>query len=314
MRKVTRSCYSLYVFLGIKDRIYHPKFWYNIFSSSSFPVAEYYRNSKIFSTLLMWCSGTMLQWAFFVLFDVWKMNTSSVHCCLGEPGSIHLIGWWEMVGGLAGVTPCQSNQATEGTSNLLKEHGWHDSFGNCSGVVEIRLEITCASLQKLLVLEEITDTSSHKKKRMIPLRPEIYLVKLFIHKILQGGSSSTSSSRQSHLCNQTMLLRALTCQAIKNLWVKNLLFSVLMVKKFLFIICLLCISLCPLPLSRNQFSIVKSLDPSSWYPSHRFWGKVIRSPQNLFFSRLNRASIFSDSSQGTCHRILEIISAYSDSG
>lgn len=82
--------------------------------------------------------------------------------------------------------------------------------------MEIRLEVTCASLQKLLVLEDITDTTYHKK-RMSPLRPEIYSMTLATHKIPQEGSSPTSSSRQGQLCNQTMLLRALTSQAMKKL-------------------------------------------------------------------------------------------------
>lgn len=144
------------------------------------------------------------------------MSTSSVHCSLGEPGSIHLIGSQEMLGWLARVTLCQSTWATEGSPKLLKEHGCHDSFGNCGEVVEIRLEVTRASLQKLLVLEEITDTTYHKK-RMSPLRPEIYSMTLDTHKIPQEGSSPTSSSRQGQLCNQTMLLRALTSQAMKKL-------------------------------------------------------------------------------------------------
>lgn len=52
---------------------------------------------------------------------------------------------------------------------------------------------------------------------MSPLRPEIYSMTLATHKIPQEGSSPTSSSRQGQLCNQTMLLRALTSQAMKKL-------------------------------------------------------------------------------------------------
>lgn len=305
MRKVTRSYYSLYIFLGIKDRIYHPKFWYNIFSFFSFPVLEYYRNSKIFSTLLTPHSGTILQWTFFVLFgNVWKMSTSSVHCCLGKPGSIHLIGSREMVGWLAGVTLCQSTQATEGTPKLLKEHGWHDSFGNWWRYGDQVRSHMCVSAETACAGRDHWYKFPQKKPRMSPLRPEIYSVMLFSHKILQEGSSPTSSSRQGHLCNQTMLLRALTSEAMKKLRMKSektvhyflsprwKSFSLYSPWTFLVSVYAHCL----LSIHSHHSALWRAwIHPVGTFLIG-FVGKLLGHPWNFFFSRLNKTSFFSLSS------------------
>lgn len=144
---------------------------------------------------------------------------------------------------------------------------------------------------------------------------------LFTHRIPQKRSSQIPCSKQGQLWNHTMLLRALTSQAMKkplrmkseqpvhyflSPWWKS--FSLWYAWSFIVSVYALCLSFL------HHWALWRGWIHSLGTFLISLGGKLLGAPGNLLFSRLNKTSFFSLFSQGTCSRILQIITAYSDSG